>query len=323
MLLVLGCHNRIVIPQKEGTMHIMNSLQIDYFLKVAEKKNFTLAADELFVSQPAVSRQIVHMETELGVALFIRQAQGVQLTEAGQEFFAFFRQYRQALKVLTEKYTADDTRSSITIGIQSGLSYHLVDQMICALQAEFSERADITVRIEPFHALNELLKEDNSLVIMSEDMIRDKSSVTVIPVMPIQAALVYSELLFRAEQSVHSIELFRQKPLLIFDENDATSDYKRIVLSICKKNGLRPDVKEVNSRDKLSRELLAGHGYTIGSAVSNEPASSKFIRTFPLDVYLNMSLVCKKGSKLPVDAMAKFLSTEHMQTLLKSCLTND
>lgn len=89
MLLVLGCHNRIVIPQKEGTMHIMNSLQIDYFLKVAEKKNFTLAADELFVSQPAVSRQIVHMETELGVALFIRQAQGVQLTEAGQEFLRF------------------------------------------------------------------------------------------------------------------------------------------------------------------------------------------------------------------------------------------
>lgn len=58
-----------------------NHLQI--FQKVAEKQHFTRAAEELFISQPAVSKQIQELERELGQPLFEQIGRKVHLTEAG------------------------------------------------------------------------------------------------------------------------------------------------------------------------------------------------------------------------------------------------
>lgn len=54
-----------------------------YFVAVAERLSFTRAARELFVSQPALSRQIRQLEEELGVPLFVRTGRDIQLTRAG------------------------------------------------------------------------------------------------------------------------------------------------------------------------------------------------------------------------------------------------
>jgi DNA-binding transcriptional LysR family regulator len=53
------------------------------FLAVAKHRSFTLAADELFLTQSAVSQQIRALETLLGTALFVRERGTVELTEAG------------------------------------------------------------------------------------------------------------------------------------------------------------------------------------------------------------------------------------------------
>ena len=58
--------------------------QIRYFLTVAEQGNLTAAATQLFVAQPALSRQIAQLEGELGFALFERHPRGVTLTTAGK-----------------------------------------------------------------------------------------------------------------------------------------------------------------------------------------------------------------------------------------------
>ena len=58
--------------------------QIDYFLAVARTLSFTQAANELYISQPALSKQIALLEEELGVKLFIRSSKKVILTRAGE-----------------------------------------------------------------------------------------------------------------------------------------------------------------------------------------------------------------------------------------------
>src|SRR6266702_1089166 len=55
-----------------------------YFAAVAAEGNLTRAAERLFVSQPALSKQIKQLESQLGVRLFTRSRAGMALTAAGQ-----------------------------------------------------------------------------------------------------------------------------------------------------------------------------------------------------------------------------------------------
>ena len=59
-----------------------------YFVTVAERQNFTRAAEELHVAQPAISQQIKSLEEELGVSLLHRTKRSVKLTAAGHAFLS-------------------------------------------------------------------------------------------------------------------------------------------------------------------------------------------------------------------------------------------
>lgn len=62
-----------------------------YFVAVAEELHFTRAAERLFVSQPALSKQVRALERQLGVTLFSRDRQGVSLTTAGAALLPYAR----------------------------------------------------------------------------------------------------------------------------------------------------------------------------------------------------------------------------------------
>jgi LysR family hydrogen peroxide-inducible transcriptional activator len=63
----------------------MTITQLQYVLAVAEHKNFTLAADKCFVTQPTLSMQIQKIEEELNIIIFDRSKKPIQLTAIGQK----------------------------------------------------------------------------------------------------------------------------------------------------------------------------------------------------------------------------------------------
>ena len=65
----------------------MNSQQLQCFLCVADKLNFTKASEELYLSTPTVTHHIKNLEEELNTLLFIRTSRMVKLTEAGTMFY--------------------------------------------------------------------------------------------------------------------------------------------------------------------------------------------------------------------------------------------
>lgn len=63
----------------------MTLVQLQYVLAVAEYKNFTLAADKSFVTQPTLSMQIQKLEKELNIEIFDRSSQPIKLTQIGEK----------------------------------------------------------------------------------------------------------------------------------------------------------------------------------------------------------------------------------------------
>lgn len=64
----------------------MDTKQLAYFIAAAKYRNFSRAADEFYLSQPAISHQIKMLERELGTDLFVRHSKKVTLTECGTLF---------------------------------------------------------------------------------------------------------------------------------------------------------------------------------------------------------------------------------------------
>ena len=70
----------------------MNLRDLSYFIAAAEEQSFTTAARRLFLTQQAVSAAMGRLERDVGVALFIRRADGVVLSAAGLRLLPAARQ---------------------------------------------------------------------------------------------------------------------------------------------------------------------------------------------------------------------------------------
>lgn len=103
----------------------MNLRQIRYFVTVAQEKNFTRAAEILYISQPPLSRQIQLLEKSLEVRLFVRSSRPLRLTEAGKVF------YEQAVQLLSRveqmkratQQVGKNERHSLSIGFVPSMLY--------------------------------------------------------------------------------------------------------------------------------------------------------------------------------------------------------
>ncbi|MCI3272851.1 LysR family transcriptional regulator [Streptomyces cylindrosporus] len=92
-----------------------------YFVTVAEELHFTRAAERLYVSQPALSKQIRALERQLGVELLRRDRQGVELTAAGAALLPYARRvlaaWAQGADVVAEARAA--LRSTLVVGMST------------------------------------------------------------------------------------------------------------------------------------------------------------------------------------------------------------
>ena len=88
------------------------------FLKVAEYLNFTKAAEALYMTQPAVSQQIKQLEEEVGAKVFIRNKNGLILTQQGERVLKYARRQKALYeKMQLEIQNAEKNAGPLRIGI--------------------------------------------------------------------------------------------------------------------------------------------------------------------------------------------------------------
>lgn len=132
----------------------MNITTLQYFVSAVELSSFTKAAKNHFVAQTAISQQIAKLEHDLGVKLFNRNKNRVELTEAGQCFYKDVRvvieQYdlaKQRVQKFNENY-----KKVITIGYKERYELQLLTKVIQDYQriypnVEFVIKEDVQVKL--------------------------------------------------------------------------------------------------------------------------------------------------------------------------------
>ena len=106
--------------------------QLEYFEVLAKIQHMTKAAEQLSISQPALSRSIARLEDELGVPLFERQGRSISLNRYGEIFLKrvhnIMRDYRDGLHEIQE--LVDPNRGEVSLGFLHTLGTNIVPDLI-------------------------------------------------------------------------------------------------------------------------------------------------------------------------------------------------
>jgi len=128
----------------------------------ARQLSFTRAAEELFVTQAAISHQIKSLEEHLGIKLFMRKNRALLLTEEGQSYFLDIKDVFNQLNDATERLLARGAKGAITVSLQPSFA---IQWLVPRLNAFNILHPDVDVRIKAVDQPDGSLTEDVDVAI--------------------------------------------------------------------------------------------------------------------------------------------------------------
>ncbi len=143
--------------------------QLQVFEKVASHLNYSRAAEELYLSQPAVSMQIKQLEVHIGLPLFEQMGKKIFLTDAGRELFHYARNIAQQM---TEMEAAFDEmkglgRGKLTLSVVNSANY-FTPQLLAAF-CKLHQHISVNLQVANRDAvLQQLADNSTDLAIMGK-----------------------------------------------------------------------------------------------------------------------------------------------------------
>lgn len=249
-------------------MRKLNFLSIEYFLRVAETLNFTEAARELYISQPALSKQIRQLEEELGVKLLKRDTKQVELTDGGRIIYDEWKDMvRRSEKAIgaAKNMEIKQTRK-IRVGI---LEFGGVISTIAPIMEKFTEadnNMEVIYEVHGFNRLRKMLDDDEVDMIFSlnTEIPMENRRIFVQPIYKMQLCIVVPPRnhLYHREQL--DITDLREECIYIF--SDGYSDLgKKSIINHFQKMGIPIyKIREFPNIRSLEMGLMNGDGVNIG-----------------------------------------------------------
>jgi DNA-binding transcriptional LysR family regulator len=276
---------------------------LKYFVTVAERQNFTRAAEELHVAQPAISQQIKSLEEELGVSLLHRTKRSVKLTAAGNAFLSEAKEilaHAELSKQVARRAARGET-GSLAIGCFSSAVSGFLPELIQSYRKKFP-----AVRVHLF----ELTPEQQL-----QAFAREKIDVGFTrPIAPADEKnfvqeRIYRDRLMLAVPETHSLAKTRQLRLEKFAGEDFVmfkrSEAPKLVdemTQLCAKAGFTP---QVVSEPPMMQTVLMAVAASIGVALvpgcvrSFSQPGVVFLPVRPVSPAIDLVLARPKGEISP------------------------
>lgn len=233
--------------------------QLKYFLKVAERGNFTRAAEDLQISQPALSRSIQKLEEELGQPVFERKARSIALTEAGTLLQA---RASEVLAILTDtkaEITDDGKSGRVRVGAIPTIAPYLLPEILKGFS-------------EAFPGAN-LVVQENTTDQLLKSCTQGEIDLAIVA-LPVPVKYLDVEELFEEElhlvlppehplvnKSIIRLSDIQALPFVLLDEAHCLSEN---IVSYCRQKSFQPVAVERTSQLTMVQELVSlAHGVSM------------------------------------------------------------
>lgn len=266
----------------------MNSTQIKCFLALSETLNFTKAAARLYLSQPALSRQIVTMEQELNTLLFIRDSKSVRLTPAGTILAGELGDINDALEdlVVRAQTVAQGYNGMLTMGVLEGQWMGEPLSKLCCAFLQRYPNIDLRLQHGSFSFLRQQLIDGRiDAAVTLEFDIREMHGVVWRVLERDVAVFAASRSLRIARKERAQVEDLLDETLLTISPKDSRAGHDKLMNYLKKLGGPSQNVRYAPNFSTLTLWLEAGLGVGIvndSSALARNP-TVRLLHEIPLE----------------------------------------
>lgn len=236
----------------------MELRQLQYALQIAADKNFSRAAEKLHIAQPSLSQQLAKLEKELGVLLFSRNTNSVELTHAGAAFMEKAHMILDMVNQLTKEMEdiSDLKKGKLTVGSLPITGSHVLPRVLPLFHTrypgiEIHLVEDTTQVLEHLTAAGQTdlslltlpVLEDN---LAYEQLLEEEIVLAVPPHHPLADRAADGEQV--------GIEELRDEPFIVLKRGQG---FRQIALELCAKHGFEPRIVFESSNIETVQALVA------------------------------------------------------------------
>ena len=274
-----GCYNHhaFKLYQKGiDDMAEINMRQIEVFLCAAKHQNISRAAEELYISQPALSKTISKLEKEFGRPLFRRGNRGVQLTDEGRELYARLDFEYHRFRVSVEDIIRQQRRGKNELRIGS------LNREVVWLMARENTHAyrlqhpDVQIALERYDSFSlrrKLLCDELDLILTRSSELMPAWEFGTLPICDYPLFFIVPQ-----DAAELPLEALNGKPLIL-----EAATQRRRAEEICGAYGIIPScVRYAGSFSMLAALICREKGFSIDSKMVLSDAETASIAYLPV-----------------------------------------
>ena len=232
---------------------------------MAKYLSFSRAADNLYITQPALSRHILDLETNLGIELFHRTKQTVELTPAGALF-------QTRITDLIDDY--DDICSRLRImkdgynnRLRIGVPYYAMRDYLGHIPERFEHMyPDIKLQYsvgDPNEVINSLLADQVDLVILSKYLPPESAHIEFVPVFNERLGVLLNKNDPLSQKNALFLSDLKNKTFFSVNNNYFNAMWHQMI-KLCKEEGFTPrGPAYFNQMEALFMAIRRGDGITV------------------------------------------------------------
>ena len=253
--------------------------QLRYLVAIADAGTFGAAADEEFVTQPAISAQIKELERKLGVTLFERSSRGVFMTMQGSEVVERARAILRDMKDLvgSTHYEGDHLRGRIGLGVIPTLAPYVLPNVVRFIMSTHPKAELHIHELQTIHLLDSLRRGVIDLGLLALPVGSEEFTTESIGLDSFVLAMSESHPLAK-EKSPVKLDVLRDERVILLEEGHCLRDQ---ATQVCRLVFSEPSEVQATSMATLAQMVAAGLGVKLlpECAVKIEAAPGRGIVT--------------------------------------------